>query len=271
MRAKEVRYEAREAMSGKWGRFVGMHLLLTIITFLALIVAMAPMYIGIISTLTKMIVSGTNDASAALGMIGSFGISYVLLIISMLFIVPLSYAFLENMVKLKRDNNTKCTEFLGKVFKKFGRAWKVGLWCMVKLLVIYLIFIGSFFLISILIGIFTALNLEIVAGILGIIMFVGVFAFEILFIARALSLTLAQYVAIDNSEFTAKQSVEKSIELMKGYRWKFICLNLSFIGWIILSCLTFGMGFVFLYPYMQVSYICFYENVAKEKGQPVLE
>jgi len=54
---------------------------------------------------------------------------------------------------------------------------------------------------------------------------------------------------------------------MKGYRLKLIGLNLSFLGWVILSYLTFGMGFVFLIPYMQVSYVCFYEKVLEEKKE----
>ena len=33
MKAKEIRKSAREAMSGKWGRFVGMNLLLSAISF----------------------------------------------------------------------------------------------------------------------------------------------------------------------------------------------------------------------------------------------
>ena len=42
MKAKEIRKSAREAMSGKWGRFVGMNLLLSAISILAVIVAFLP-------------------------------------------------------------------------------------------------------------------------------------------------------------------------------------------------------------------------------------
>ena len=58
---------------------------------------------------------------------------------------------------------------------------------------------------------------------------------------------------------------------MKGYKWKYVCLSLSFIGWMLLSILTLGIGLIFLYPYMQVSYICFYEKICEEKGVVITE
>lgn len=49
---------------------------------------------------------------------------------------------------------------------------------------------------------------------------------------------------------------------MKENRWRFFCLALSFIGWAILSAFTFGIGTLFLIPYMQVSFAAFYEERA---------
>ena len=48
---------------------------------------------------------------------------------------------------------------------------------------------------------------------------------------------------------------------MYGHKWKFFCLGLRFIGWILLCCLTFGIGMFWLAPYMQVSAAKFYEDV----------
>jgi len=47
-----------------------------------------------------------------------------------------------------------------------------------------------------------------------------------------------------------------------GHRWKLFCLGLRFIGWILLCLLTFGIGLLWLWPYMGVSYARFYDDVA---------
>lgn len=60
----------------------------------------------------------------------------------------------------------------------------------------------------------------------------------------------------------AKDIVEKSEELMKGHKWAFFWLGLTFIGWAILSCFTLGIGLLWLIPYMQIAQIIFYEDLA---------
>lgn len=52
---------------------------------------------------------------------------------------------------------------------------------------------------------------------------------------------------------------------MVGNIWKFFCLNLQFLGWAILAALSFGIGFLWLLPYMRVSYVKFYEELLIEK------
>ena len=60
----------------------------------------------------------------------------------------------------------------------------------------------------------------------------------------------------------SKAIVEESERLMKGNRWKCICLELSFIGWVLLSALTLYIGLLWVVPYMSVAFICFYETLA---------
>lgn len=92
MKAKEIRKSAREAMSGKWGRFVGMNLLLSAISILAVVVVFTPMIISIGNMIINSDSGNTIDDSAALGMVGSLGITYLLYIILILFIVQIGRA-----------------------------------------------------------------------------------------------------------------------------------------------------------------------------------
>ena len=58
---------------------------------------------------------------------------------------------------------------------------------------------------------------------------------------------------------------------MNGKKWKLFCLHFSFIGWAILSVLTFGIGFLFLMPYMQASITAFYEDAYNSYQQVEIE
>lgn len=49
--------------------------------------------------------------------------------------------------------------------------------------------------------------------------------------------------------------------MMEGYKMKFFLMNLYFIGWALLCCLTLGIGFLWLIPYMATCYATFYEDV----------
>lgn len=83
-------------------------------------------------------------------------------------------------------------------------------------------------------------------------------------IMKAFSYALTPYILLDEPELTARQAISRSCEIMQGRRWKLFCLSLSFIGWGILSILTFGIGFLWLAPYMNASIAAFYEDARAE-------
>ena len=83
-------------------------------------------------------------------------------------------------------------------------------------------------------------------------------------IIKAFSYALTPYILLDEPELTARQAITRSCEIMEGRRWKLFCLYLSFIGWGILSLLTFGIGFLWLAPYMNASIAAFYEDARAE-------
>ena len=83
-------------------------------------------------------------------------------------------------------------------------------------------------------------------------------------IMKAFSYALTPYIIMDEPELTARQAITRSCEIMQGRRWKLFCLYLSFIGWGILSILTFGIGFLWLVPYMNASIAAFYEDARAE-------
>lgn len=281
-KAKEIRAKAREAMAGKWGRFVGMNLLYLVVLMVIGLITAAPLLGslgGLVDLATKAMAGKTITDAMVKSVLGSFVgtsvLSSLLSLAAMLIEVPLAYALIENIMKAKRDNETTATYFLGRIFPSFGRAWKVTLWQIVKLIVPTILYTIGIIVAAVVMGILTSLG-DAGSVIGGLLYFVAMVALVIWYLGKVLNLSLSEYVAIDNPEITAKEAVEKSIELMPGYRWKLICLGLSFIGWAILCCFTLGIGNLFLTPYMAVADVVFYEEVLKAHGQttekePVVE
>jgi uncharacterized membrane protein len=75
---------------------------------------------------------------------------------------------------------------------------------------------------------------------------------------------LTPYILIDNPELSANQAIDLSQKMMKGHKFDMFILHLSFIGWIFLSIFTFGIGLLWLLPYMMTAQAAFYQDVKKE-------
>ena len=93
-------------------------------------------------------------------------------------------------------------------------------------------------------------------------------------IIKTYSYAMTMYLRVKNPQLKATEAITLSRKIMDGKKWDLFCLHLSFIGWAILSVLTFGIGFIFLLPYMQASQTAFYEDAFsqyQQSGEPVVE
>ena len=80
-------------------------------------------------------------------------------------------------------------------------------------------------------------------------------------IIAELKYSMSYFILAENPEMTANEARLKSIEMMNGHKWKLFCLWLSFIGWIILIGLTFGILSFWVVPYMTAAEAEFYNNL----------
>ena len=80
-------------------------------------------------------------------------------------------------------------------------------------------------------------------------------------IIASISYSMAFYLMSDDPNIGIKEAMNKSKKMMYGYKWKYFCLGCRFIGWFLLGCLSFGIGFLWILPYMQISFAKFYEDV----------
>ena len=62
---------------------------------------------------------------------------------------------------------------------------------------------------------------------------------------------MVPYILADDPEISGKDAITLSRQMMDGQKWNAFMLDLSFIGWILLSCVTLGLAGVFyVNPYM---------------------
>ena len=83
-------------------------------------------------------------------------------------------------------------------------------------------------------------------------------------IVKSYSYALTPFILKDEPELRYNAAIEKSMRMMNGYKMKLFLLDLSFIGWMILSILTLGIGLLFLQPYMKTARAAFYEDLKAE-------
>ena len=92
-------------------------------------------------------------------------------------------------------------------------------------------------------------------------------------------IALPQYYAYSQVEFILCDTLENqsyestfkiirtSRQMMKGYKGKRFVLDLSFIGWYLLTAITLGIASIYVYPYVYTAQTLFYEAVLKEQDQ----
>jgi len=76
---------------------------------------------------------------------------------------------------------------------------------------------------------------------------------------------MVPYLLHDYPELTPREAMKLSREMMSGQKWELFVLDLTFIGWILLSILTAGLGTIFVEPYMSTARAAFYEDLKAEK------
>lgn len=80
-------------------------------------------------------------------------------------------------------------------------------------------------------------------------------------IIAAISYSMTFIIMAEDPNISASDAITKSKEMMRGYKWDFFRLQLSFIGWSIICVFTFGIGFLWLSSYMQESLTIFYHKI----------
>lgn len=69
------------------------------------------------------------------------------------------------------------------------------------------------------------------------------------------------FILADCPQIDSLEAIRRSKEMMRGNKGKLFCLAWRFFWWALLCCLTCGVGFIWLVPYIQTSLAKFYDDL----------
>ena len=94
-------------------------------------------------------------------------------------------------------------------------------------------------------------------------------------IVKSYSYAMTPYLLLDRPELSATEAITESRKMMNGHKMDLFLLDLSFIGWVLLSILTCGILFFYVAPYMQAARAEFYRTLKGDDepkaDEPVIE
>lgn len=234
MSYSEIKQKSLSNIKDHWTKII-------ILTFIYLVVSLVPLYIPIVGFIFWFIFS-----------------------------TPITYGYILTLIKTINNEDISVIDFFVLSFKNTGRAWRVIGNLFVRLFIPILILFGCAVLVvyntlpilEALTNHTLTLNIEISPFMtLG---FLGYIATFIFIVFKFLKYSLRYYLMMDYPNENGYFIVNKSVSLMNGNVIKLIGFFLSFIGWFILSLLTFGIVFIFLIPYVNISFYYFYKNLSPE-------
>jgi uncharacterized membrane protein len=142
---------------------------------------------------------------------------------------PMSLGFVLFLKELKFGNKSVKIEKMFDGFNDFGRAF------LANLLLTIFVFLWSLLLF-----------------IPGIIM--------------GIAYSMTYFILAEDKEISAMDAIRLSRDMMRGYKWKYFCLMLRFIGWWLLTILTLGVLSFWVQPYVMMTALHFYEDIKADRA-----
>lgn len=90
-------------------------------------------------------------------------------------------------------------------------------------------------------------------------------------IVKSYSYAMSEYIAYDNPGMAPDVAITESRKLMNGHKWELFCLDFSYIGWLILCSLTFGILTLWVGPRMMAAKYAFYLHITGKDETPVID
>ena len=101
----------------------------------------------------------------------------------------------------------------------------------------------------------------------GLLYWLFIFLWSLLFvipgIIKSYAYSMTYYLMQDDPSLSGNDAITKSRKIMYGHKWELFILDLTFIGWMIVGMLCFGIGTIWVTAYMEAAHAHFYEDLIK--------
>ena len=233
---KDLKDQALATLKGKWGSFVG----LTFIYMLLYVLASCLAQYG-------TIFQGSSFKTLAIVF------SFIGIILMVLF-VPIQYGYYIAHLNSSRQDLPADISDLFCGYKRFVDVFATML---LQFLVIFAALLPYFIIIVV------SATMNLFESHIFIVIVLGCL-FMIPGLIAGLAYTMVPFILHDKPELRPVDVLRESRMMMKGHKWELFLLMLSFIGWMLLCVFTFGIGMLWLMPYMQMTITKFYEQIRAE-------
>lgn len=86
-----------------------------------------------------------------------------------------------------------------------------------------------------------------------------------IYIPLSLGLSQAYYLLLDFPQYSAMELMKLSFRIMKGHKWELFCLQMSFLPLGFLCLLSFGIGTLWLVPYMNMTQTLYFLDLMQNE------
>lgn len=83
-------------------------------------------------------------------------------------------------------------------------------------------------------------------------------------IIKAYAYSMTFFILAENKGMPVLEAITLSRKMMDGHKMDLFLLFLSFIGWFILTAITFGIAGIWVYPYFHATFSNFYLSVKED-------
>lgn len=83
----------------------------------------------------------------------------------------------------------------------------------------------------------------------------------LLYMPLSLAISQSFYLILDFPELSTRETLQKSIQIMKGHKGRLFYIEMSFLPLMFLCLLTCGIGFLWLMPYMYMTQTLFFLDI----------
>ncbi|MBZ0265918.1 DUF975 family protein [bacterium] len=186
------------------------------------------------------------------------GIPYFIPVVNYISIFVLDYQLILGFAMVSLGFASIGTEVkVSDIFGGFSRYWgALSLGIMQSLAIIYIpVLFGLIPFVLLSIGSESDNPSLILLGTIGMIWMI------IILVKRSLMYRLVFYIYADQPEKGVMQALKDSKAITNGHKARLFKFELSFLGWVIVVILTFGIATLWVFPYYNVSLALFYKNL----------